>query len=178
MKAKLIKRIACCVLVCGLIVSCLFATSYAMQGKDTTVQSECDIVPLVANGLNFYPSFDDNHKLPDGVRFYKDAAGTQDITASATSMVNLANALGSTDGKLNTLYASLSRFNKLNCYTTVDTAWEDAFKKGDKQPDYGVSPSYTEDFKSKYLNEYVEGIHFNGSSDSDSWKGNLNLHLL
>ena len=116
MKARLIKRIAGCVLACGLIVSCLFATSYAMQGNDTTVQSESDIVPLVANGINFYPSFDDNHKLPEGTQFFRDAEGKVPITAYAYSMESLARELGSTDGKLNVLYASIPKGAELKCF--------------------------------------------------------------
>ena len=166
MKAKLIKRIAGCMLACGLIVSCFIATSYAMQEYENQAYDGNNIVPLVANELNFYPSFDENHKLPDGIRFYKDAEGTQDITLSATSMSNLADALGTTDGKLNKLYASIPQDVNLKCYTTQTIQFDEVFGTNID----GVATKYSDDFINKYCINGINGIHFDNSSDNDSWK--------
>ena len=156
-------------LICEVI--CMVSNQLALKSFGFCLFSKF-VTFVFYNVCNFYPSFDVNHKIPEGVRFFKDSKGKQDITASATSMDALANALGSTNGMLNTLYAKIPEGVEFKCYATVDASFDDAF--GDTSViDYGVATKFTDSFAAKYCEDGVTGAYFDNSSDSDSWKQTL-----
>ena len=146
---------------------------------DVNIQLEdgSRLVALWANDRKFYPAFDNaEHKLPEGVRFYRDSEFKEDITDSAISMSALAESLrAGADGKLPLLFARIPEGKTLRCFTTVDTTWNDAFGYKSKHPDkIGFAYEYDKKFKQTNCINGVEGIHFEDSGDSEdifSWMG-------